>query len=159
MIVKVSMAADCALGNGTRPAGQSLAEFEGESLDGQDLVAAAWEANAPSEIVWPDGVSLVGGDATNYELFTALRSPLVQFANQSAIVDAAKTWRDLPVEELPIETRKDENVEALRAAGLMTVGDVAIYGEQHKGLTSIKGIGEASEQVIKAALAAVADKE
>lgn len=62
-------------------------------------------------------------------------------------------WESTPVAKLGLEARV---VKALTDAKLATAGDVVAYGELHGGLTELPGIGEASEEDIKAALQKIA---
>ena len=57
--------------------------------------------------------------------------------------------RQAAIGELDIS---DKAKQALLAAGLNTVADVLAYGEQNAGLTEIEGVGEATEESIKAAI-------
>lgn len=65
-------------------------------------------------------------------------------------------WRQTKVADLAVAAQV---VAALTAANLATVADVLVYGDTHKGLTSISGIGEASETAIKDAIERLSEND
>lgn len=93
-----------------------------------------------------DAPALAEGERTD-------ESTLGDTGQRGAGNQQANAWESTPVTDLGLEGRV---VKALTAAKLATAGDVIAYGELHGGLTELEGIGEASEEDIKAALTKIA---
>lgn len=139
-----------ALGNGTRPKDFILAMIDVSYDDVGELPKCAWEQSLKGfedKIDLNDGVDLV-------EVVNALRSissgnvQLVDPTASEPTSDGPLPSGEVPIEELDL---KSSVIEKLVSAGLKSVQQVIDFGDKHKGLTSIDGIGESTEaEVIEA---------
>lgn len=83
--------------------------------------------------------------------------PESQFEELEATADEdpVSDWQSTPVDEMGLSSAA---VEALSTAGLQNAGELAAFGAENNGLSSIKGIGEATEKEIQESLKTLASK-
>lgn len=98
------------------------------------------------------GDPLVGVPAGTLESMVRLRQAVAEPPEpEEQVMPSGPTtdWRLRPLTDLEIDAK---TLKHLAEAGLAVIGDLLRHGAEHGDLQGIKGIGEATERVIQAAV-------
>jgi len=139
--MKLTARRKCSFGNGTRKPGFEFGTFE--INDGVTPYEFEKELILPKpfEDLKTGSVELAEG-VKEREFSMAFRNGTMTLRTGSEEKAEPVDYKTISVDETGLS---DSIKKALDAAGLKTLGDVESYANEHEGLQSISGIGEASE--------------